>query len=401
TALRRVSARVAAVSPSATLAVDARARELRARGEDVISFGAGEPDFPTPAHIVDAAVEACSNPVNHHYTATPGLAELREAVVAKTRRDSGYAASASQVVVTNGAKQAVYETFAALVDPGDEVLVPAPYWTTYPEAVALAGGRPVEVPTYEENGFHLDVGMLEAALTASTKVLLFVSPNNPTGAVLSPEEVAAVGRWAVEHGLWVVTDEIYEHLVYGERRGASLPVLVPEAADRAVVINGVAKSYAMTGWRVGWLIAPPDITEAVTALQSQATSNVCNVAQQAALAALTGDLGAAHAMRDVFDRRRRTIHRMLNECEGVSCVEPEGAFYAFPSVKGLLGRRIAGREITSSSDVAEVAIDEAKVAVVQGEAFGAPGYLRMSYALGDAAIEEGVARLGRLFATAD
>jgi aspartate aminotransferase len=401
TTTRRVSEKVAAVAPSATLAVDARARALRAEGEDVISFGAGEPDFPTPAHIVEAAVIAAHDPVNHHYTATPGLPELREAIADKTSTDSGYEVSPSQVVVTNGAKQAVYEAFFSLVDPGDEVLVPAPYWTTYPEVVSLAGGVPVEVPTQEATGFHLNVEALEAALSPSTKILLFVSPNNPTGAVLDREEVEAIGSWAEGRGLWVVTDEIYEHLLYGGRRFSSVPAVVPEIADRCVVINGVAKTYAMTGWRVGWLIAPRDVATAVSALQSQATSNVCNVAQRAALAALRGDMGQAHAMREVFDRRRRVIHRMLQECNGVSCVEPEGAFYAFPSVRGLLGRKVAGRAVTSSAELAEVAIDEVKVAVVPGEAFGAPGYFRMSYALADAAIEEGVSRLAELFATAE
>jgi aspartate/methionine/tyrosine aminotransferase len=400
-ARRRVSARVGAVAPSATLAVDAKAKALRAAGENVIGFGAGEPDFATPAHIVEAAVEACRVPANHHYTPTGGLPELKEAVAAKTRRDSGFEVSASQVLVTNGAKQAVYETFATLCDPGDEVLVPAPYWTTYPETITLAGGVPVDVPTTEASGFHLTVEALEAARTGATKILLLVSPNNPTGAVCSPEEIAAIGRWAVEHGLWVVTDEIYEHLVYGGRAFASAPVVVPELADRCVVINGVAKTYAMTGWRVGWMIAPPDVTEAAANLQSHATSNVSNVSQRAALAALTGDLEAVHAMHDVFDRRRRLIHGMLNECEGVTCVEPEGAFYAFPSVKGLLGRRIAGKPVHSSDELAQVAIDEVKVAVVSGEAFGAPGYFRMSYALGDDDIAEGVSRLAKLFATAE
>jgi aspartate aminotransferase len=400
-AARRVSQKVAALAPSATLAVDARARSLRAQGEDVISFGAGEPDFPTSPHIVEAAVTACSDPVNHHYTGVSGLAELREAIAAKTKRDSGLEVEPSQVVVTNGAKQAVYETFFALVDPGDEVLVPAPYWTTYPEVVSLAGGTPRYVETTEESGFHLTVEALEAALTPATKILLFVSPNNPTGAVLSPEEVTSIGRWAADRGLWVVTDEIYEHLVYGDRRFTSLPVAVPEAVERCVVINGVAKTHAMTGWRVGWLIGPPDVSAAATALQSQATSNVCNVAQQAALAAVDGNLGHAHAMRDVFDARRRLIHEALNKCQGVSCVEPEGAFYAFPSVRRLLGRRVAGRMVESSADLAELAIDEAKVAVVPGEAFGAPGYFRMSYALGEAAIEEGVSRLAALFVRAD
>jgi aspartate aminotransferase len=398
---RRVSALVGAVAPSATLAVDAKAKALKAAGEDVIGFGAGEPDFPTPAHIVEAAIEACRVPANHHYTATGGLPELKEAVAAKTRRDSGYEVAASQVLVTNGAKQAVYEAFAALCDPGDEVLVPAPYWTTYPEAVALARGVPVAVPTTEESGFRLTVDALEAARTPATKILLFVSPNNPTGAVSPAEDVAAIGRWAADNDLWVVTDEIYEHLVYGGRTFASIPVEVPEMADRCVVINGVAKTYAMTGWRVGWMISPPDVTTAAGNLQSHLTGNVSNVAQHAALAALTGGLEAVADMRQVFDRRRQLIHRMLNDCEGVTCVEPEGAFYAFPSVQGLLGRHIAGKLVTTSDEVAQVAIDEARVAVVSGEAFGAPGFLRMSYALGDDDIAEGVSRLAKLFATAE
>jgi aspartate/methionine/tyrosine aminotransferase len=392
---------VAAVSPSATLAVDAKAKAMAAAGEDVIGFGAGEPDFPTPSHIVEAAAAACGQPQHHHYTATAGLAELREAIAAKTERDSGFSVSASQVVVTNGAKQAVYEVFMALLDPGDEVLVPAPFWTTYPEAIALAGGVPVAVPTDEQRGFHLTVDALERAVTPATKVLLFVSPNNPTGAVSTPDEVLAIGRWASERGLWVVTDEIYEHLVYGGRTFSSLPGVVPDLVDRCVVINGVAKTYAMTGWRVGWLVAPVDFASAVTNLQSHSCGNVDNVAQVAALAALNGDLGAVAAMREVFDRRRVTIHRMLNECAGVTCVEPEGAFYAFPSVEGLLGRRLRGRLVQSSLDVVAAAIEEVKVAVVPGEAFGAPGYLRLSYAMSDDAIAEGVSRLAKLFAVAD
>ncbi len=396
----RISARVAAVSPSATLAVDAKAKKLKAEGADVIGFGAGEPDFPTPDHIVEAAVAACHDPANHHYTPTAGIAALRDAIAAKTARDSGYDVVASQVLVTNGAKQAVYEAFATILDPGDEVLVPAPYWTTYPEVVALAGGFAVAVPTDESTGFHLTVAALEAAVTPATKVLLFVSPNNPTGAVSTPDEVAAIGQWAAARGLWVVTDEIYEHLVYGGRTFASLPVAVPELADRCIVINGVAKTYAMTGWRVGWLIGPPDVVDAASNLQSHATSNVSNVSQRAALAALTGDLVAVGEMRAAFDRRRRTMHTMLNDCAGVTCVEPEGAFYAFPSVRALLGRHLAGRLVSSSEDVAAVAIDEAQVAVVPGEAFGAQGYLRLSYALGDDAIVEGITRLSKLFATA-
>ncbi len=380
--------------------MDARAKALKAAGEDVIGFGAGEPDFPTPEPIVEAAAAACRDVANHRYTPAAGLPELRQAIAEKTRRDSGLAVEASQVLVTNGGKHAIYNAFAALLDPGDEVLIPAPYWTTYPESAALAGGVPVPVPTDADRGFHVTVEALEAARTAATKVLVHCSPSNPTGAVLDREETVAIGRWAAEHGIWVLCDEIYEHLTYGGHRFWSMPAEVPELGDRWVVVNGVAKTYAMTGWRVGWLIGPPDVVAAATNLQSQATSNVANVSQRAALAAVTGGLEAVAAMRAVFDRRRQTIHRMLNEASGVTCAEPEGAFYAFPSVAGLLGRSIGGRTIGSSAELAEVAIDQAKVAVVPGEAFGAPGFLRLSYALGDEDLVEGVARLQKLFAGA-
>jgi aspartate/methionine/tyrosine aminotransferase len=396
----RISRRAAAIEPSATLAVDAIAKALSAQGEHVIGFGAGEPDFPTPAAIVRAAQTACAEPVYHHYTATAGLPALRAAIAAKTKRDSGYEVEASQVLVTNGAKQAVANAFAVLCDPGDEVLVPAPYWTTYPEAVTLAGGVPVAVPSDESTGFRVSVQDLERALTASTKVLLFVSPSNPTGAVYPRAEIEAIGRWALERGLWVVTDEIYEHLVYGDARHHSMPVVVPELADTCIVVNGVAKTYAMTGWRVGWLIGPPDAVAAATNLQSHQTSNVANVSQAAALCAVSGDLDAVAMMREAFDRRRRTIVAMLNDIEGVTCIEPEGAFYAFPSVQGLLGREIRGRRPTSSAELADLCIAEARVAVVPGEAFGAPGYFRMSYALGDEELTEGVRRLASLFSEA-
>ncbi len=397
----RISRRAAAVAPSATLAVDAKAKALQAAGEHVISFGAGEPDFPTPEHIVDAAVAACRDPRNHHYSPTAGLPELRAAVAAKTKRDSGLDVPAGQVLITNGGKQAVANAFAVLCDPGDEVLVPAPYWTTYPEAIALAGGVPVPVTSDESSGFRVSADDLQAALTPRTKVLLFVSPSNPTGAVYTRGQIEEIGRWAVDRGLWVVTDEIYEHLVYGGAVHHSMPVVVPELVDRCIVVNGVAKTYAMTGWRVGWLIGPTDAVVAATNIQSHETSNVSNVAQCAALAGVAGDLRAVHEMHEAFDRRRRTIYRMLNEIDGVSCVEPEGAFYAFPSVKGLLGRKLRGRSPESSAQLAEICIEEAKVAVVPGEAFGAPGYFRMSYALGDDDLAEGVARLGQLFADAE
>jgi len=393
----RISARIAAVAPSATLAVDAKAKALQAQGESVIGFGAGEPDFPTPDTIVAAAEAACRDPRNHHYTPTAGLPELREAVAAKTLRDSGLEVAASQVLITNGGKQAVANAFAVLCDPGDEVLVPAPYWTTYPEVIALAGGVPVVIQTGVSSGFRVTVDQLEAARTPATKVLLFVSPSNPTGAVYPREEIEAIGRWAAGHGIWVVTDEIYEHLVYDGVEHHSMPVVVPEIADRCIVVNGVAKTYAMTGWRVGWMLGPTDAIAAATNLQSHETSNVANVSQRAALAAVSGDLSAVAMMRAAFDRRRRTIHRMLNEIDGVECLLPEGAFYAYPSVSGLYGRELAGRTCSSSAELAELAIEVAKVAVVPGEAFGTPGYFRMSYALGDDDLVEGVRRLATLF----
>ncbi|MFL6073658.1 MAG: pyridoxal phosphate-dependent aminotransferase [Mycobacteriales bacterium] len=394
----RISARVAAITESATLAVDARAKALKAAGRPVIGFGAGEPDFPTPDHIVEAAVAACRVPRFHKYTPAAGLPELREAIAAKTARDSGYQVKAGQVLVTNGGKQAVYEAFAVLCDPGDEVLLPTPYWTTYPESIKLAGGRPVEVVTDESTGYLASVEQLEAARTPRTKVLLFCSPSNPTGAVYPPEQVEAIGRWAAGHGIWVVADEIYEHLVYGGARHVSMPVAVPELADTCVVLNGVAKTYAMTGWRVGWLIGPTDVVKAAANLQSHATSNVNNIAQAAALAAVSGDLAAVAEMRTAFDRRRQAIVRLLSAIPGVTCPEPEGAFYAYPSVKDVLGTDIRGRKPASSVELAEIILDEAEVAVVPGEAFGTPGYLRLSYALGDDDLAEGVGRIHRLLA---
>jgi aspartate aminotransferase len=397
---RRVSARIAAISESATLAVDAKAKALKAAGRDVIGFGAGEPDFPTPDAIVEAAVAACRDPRMHHYTPAGGLPELKEAIAEKTARDSSYAVTAGKVLVTNGGKQAVYEAFATLLDPGDEVLLPTPYWTTYPESIRLAGGLPVDVMTDETSGYLATVDQLEAARTPRTKVLLFCSPSNPTGAVYPTEQVEAIGRWAVDNDVWVLADEIYEHLVYDGAVASSMPVVVPELADRCVVVNGVAKTYAMTGWRVGWLIGPNDIVKAATNLQSHATSNVSNVAQAAALAAVRGDLSAVAEMREAFDRRRRTMVRMLRETPGIECPEPLGAFYCFPSVKGALGKTMRGRTPQTSAELAELVLDEAEVAVVPGEAFGAPGYFRLSYALGDDDLVEGVTRLQKLLAEA-
>jgi aspartate aminotransferase len=394
----RVAARIGAIAESATLAVDARAKALQAAGEPVIGFGAGEPDFATPAHIVEAAAAACRDPRAHHYSPTAGLPELREAIAAKTRRDSSFECAASQVLVTNGAKHAVYTALQVLLEPGDQVICPAPYWTTYPEAIALAGGEAVTPATTEATGFRVTIDQLEAAYTASTKVVLFVSPDNPSGAVYPPEEVEAIGRWAVDRDVWVLTDEIYEHLTYGNHRFSSMPALVPELTNTCIVVNGVAKTYAMTGWRVGWMISPPDVTSAAINLQSHSTSNVANVSQYATVAALNGDLGAVAEMRAAFARRGRTLHQRLAAIPGVTCLEPQGAFYCFPSFAGVLGREIAGRTPQTSLELCELILDEAKVAIVPGEAFGAPGYARLSFALGDDDLGEGVDRIARLLA---
>ncbi len=395
---RRVSRRIGGIAESATLKVDAKAKALKAEGRPVVGFGAGEPDFPTPGYIVDAAVDAARDPKNHRYTPAGGLPELKKAIAAKTARDSGYEIEPSQVLVTNGGKQAIYAAFAAMLDPGDEVIVPAPYWTTYPESIQLAGGVTVEVLADETQDYKVTVDQLEAARTDHTKVLLFVSPSNPTGAVYTSDEIRAIGQWVEDHDLWVVTDEIYEHLVYDDIDTGSMPVLCPFLADNCVIVNGVAKTYAMTGWRVGWMIGPPDLVKAATNLQSHATSNVANVAQRAAIAAVEGDLTAVAEMKEAFDRRRRTIVAMLNEIDGVVCPTPGGAFYAYPSVKGLLGQEHGGRRIDTTTDLAEYILEQAEVAVVPGEAFGSPGYLRLSYALGDDDLVEGVTRLQKLFA---
>jgi aspartate/methionine/tyrosine aminotransferase len=395
TELRRVSRKISSIAESATLAVDAKAKALQAAGEKVIGFGAGEPDFPTPEHIVEAAAAACRDPRNHRYTPTPGLPELRDAIAAKTIRDSGYACEAAQVLVTNGGKHAVYNAFQALLDPGDEVLLPAPYWTTYPEAIKLADGVPVDVFAPAEAGFLVTVDQLEAAYTERTKAMVFVSPSNPTGAVYPREQVEAIGRWAAARGVWVITDEIYEHLTYGDHEFTSLPALVPEARDTTIVLNGVAKTYAMTGWRVGWMICPPDVAKAATNLQSHQTSNVADVAQRAAIAAVSGDLTAVEAMREAFDRRGKIMHQMLAAIPGVECLEPQGAFYCFPSFEGVLGRNLGGHTPQTTLELCELLLDEAKVAIVPGEAFGAPGYARLSFALADEALIEGVERIAK------
>ena len=396
----RVSRRLGAIAESATLAVDAKAKALKASGRPVIGFGAGEPDFATPDYIVVAAVAAAQDPANHRYTPAAGLPELRKAIVDKTFRDSQYQVTVDQVLVTNGGKQAVYNTFAALLDPGDEVLLPAPYWTTYPEVIKLAGGTVVEVFAAEDQDYLVAVDQLEAARTSRTKALMFCSPSNPTGAVYSPEQIRGIGRWAVANGIWVITDEIYEHLTYDGARSVSMPVEVPELADTCVVLNGVAKTYAMTGWRVGWMIGPRDVIKAAINLQSHSTSNVSNIPQRAAIAALSGSLEAVETMKVAFDRRRRTIVGMLNDIAGVDCPLPTGAFYVYPSVKGLLGKTIRGQVCTTSAELAALILDEVEVAVVPGEAFGPSGYLRLSYALGDNDLAEGVTRLQKLLGEA-
>lgn len=396
----RISERIAKVSPSATLAIDAKAKKMKEDGIDMVLFGAGEPDFPTPAHIVEAAVEACRNTANHRYTPTPGLADLREAIVAKTKRDSNYDISVPQVLVTNGGKHAIANSFAVLLDPGDEVLLPAPYWTTYPESIALTGGVPKIIPTGADTGFKVTAEMLEAAATEETKVLLMVSPSNPTGAVYTREELLEIGQLALERGWWVVTDEIYEHLIYDDLERVSLPVLVEGLQDRCIIVNGVAKTYAMTGWRVGWMIGPKDVISAAGNLQSHETSNVANVSQRAAIAALRGSLDDVVLMREAFDRRRKLIVKMLNDINHVECLMPQGAFYAFPSLEAFFSSNLAGRTPSSTLDIADIVLEEAKVAFVPGEAFGAPGYARFSYATSDEEIIKGIERLGNLLDTA-
>ena len=394
--MSRVSARIAAIAESATLAVDAKAKALKAAGRPVIGFGAGEPDFPTPDYIVEAAAAATRVVANHRYTPAAGLPELREAIVAKTKRDSNYEVTADQVLVTNGGKQSVYQAFASIIDPGDEVLLPAPYWTTYPECVQLAGGKTVEIFSDETQNYLVTVEQLEAARTPKTKALLFCSPSNPTGSVYSVEQVKAIGEWAVKNNIWVISDEIYEHLLYDGATAPSLPVLVPALADTCIIINGVAKTYAMTGWRVGWMIGPKDVIKAATNLQSHLTSNVANVSQRAAIAALTGDLSAVHKMGEAFDRRRKLIVGLLNEIPGFVCPTPTGAFYVYPSVKGVLGTTIRGKTPKTSAELATLIVEEVEVAAVPGEAFGPSGYLRFSYATSDEDILEGIGRIKKL-----
>ena len=396
----RVSQRLASIAESATLAVDARAKALKAAGRPVIGFGAGEPDFATPQHIVDAAVAACLDPASHRYSPAAGLPALREAIAAATLRDSGYEISPGSTIVTNGGKQAVFQAFAALCDPGDEVILPAPYWTTYPEAIRLAGGVPVEVFAGAQADYLVSVEQLEAARTSRTKALLLCSPSNPTGAVYSAEQITAIGVWALEHGMWVITDEIYQHLVYDEAVFTPILKVVPELANQTIVLNGVAKTYAMTGWRVGWMQGPADVIKAATNFQSHLTSNVSNVSQRAAIAALTGDLSAVYEMRTAFDRRRKAMVSALREIDGVICPTPKGAFYAYPSVEGLLGKSIRGVVANTSAELAEIILAEAEVAVVPGEAFGPSGFLRLSYALGDDDLAEGVGRIAALLGEA-
>lgn len=394
---KEISDRVLAIAESATLAVDAKAKALKAQGRPVIGFGAGEPDFPTPAHIVAAAQKAASEVSNHRYSPTPGLQLLREAIAKAATRDDGLEFKADEVVVTNGGKQAIFNTMATLINPGDEVLLQAPYWVTYPEAVQIFGGKPVVINSDETSGYKITVPELEKAYTNKTKMLIFVSPSNPTGTVYTPDEIKAIGEWALSKNIWVMTDEIYQHLIYEGSTFASIVGLVPGLKDKCVIVNGVAKTYAMTGWRVGWTIGPKDFTKASINLQSHMTSNVNNIAQQAALAALTGSQEVLKPMLEAFNKRRKTIVKMLNEIDGFLCPEPGGAFYVYPSVKNVLGKTIMGEKINSSLDLANLALDKADVALVPGEAFGTPGYLRMSYALSDKDLVEGVTRLQKLF----
>jgi aspartate aminotransferase len=393
----RISHRIGSIAESATLKVDGKAKALQAAGKPVISYAAGEPDFPTPQHIVEAAVLAARDPKNHRYTPAVGLPELREAIAHKTKIDSGTEVTAAQVVVTNGGKQAVYQAFATLLDPGDEVLVPTPFWTTYPEAIHLAGGVPVEIFSGSEQNYLVTVDQLEKARTPRTKVLLFVSPSNPTGSVHSREEVEAIGKWAYENGLWIITDEIYQNLTYDGLKAYSITEVVPELIDRTIMVNGVAKTYAMTGWRLGWMAGPLDAMKAAANLQSHLSSNVSNISQRAAIAALTGPQDEVLAMRDAFDRRRILAVDELNKISGWVAPKPQGAFYVYSDVTGLLGKEWGGKRIETSLELCDYMLDAAEVALVPGEAFGPSGYVRLSYALGDAQLLEGIQRLQKLF----
>jgi aspartate aminotransferase len=393
----RISKRIAAIAESATLKVDAKAKALQAEGKAVISFAAGEPDFPTPAHIVEAAIAAAKDPKNHRYTPAVGLPELREAIAKKTLADSGTEITAAQVVVTNGGKQAVYQAFAVLLDPGDEVILPSPYWTTYPEAIALAGGKSVEVFAGSDQGYLVTVEQLEAARTPKTKAMLLGSPANPTGAVYSKEQIKAIGEWALANEIWVVSDEIYQNVIYDGKRAYSITELVPAMKDLTIMVNGVAKSYAMTGWRLGWMAGPLDAMKAAANLQSHLSSNVNNIAQRAAIAALTGPQDEIKAMVDAFDRRRHLAVAELSKINGWIAPMPEGAFYVYSDVRGLLGKSWGGKVINTSLELCDYILDAAEVALVPGEAFGPSGYVRMSYALGDAQITEGIQRLQKLF----
>ncbi|MEQ6897745.1 pyridoxal phosphate-dependent aminotransferase [Microbacterium sp. KR10-403] len=392
-----LSRKLSAIAESATLKVDAKAKALKAEGKPVISYAAGEPDFATPQFIVDAAADALHDQKNFRYTPAAGLPELREAVAAKTLRDSGLEVDPAQVIVTNGGKQAVYQAFQAVVNPGDEVLLPAPYWTTYPEAIRLADGTPVEVFAGADQDYKVTVEQLEAARTEKTTALVFVSPSNPTGSVYTRDETAAIGQWALEHGIWIISDEIYQNLVYDGVKAVSIVEAVPEVAGQTILVNGVAKTYAMTGWRLGWMVGPRDAIKIASNLQSHLCSNVNNIAQRAAIAALNGPQDEAEAFRQAFDRRRRLIVAELSKIDGMTVPTPQGAFYVYPDVRGLLGRTWAGKTPTTSLELADLILDEAEVAAVPGEAFGPSGYLRLSYALGDDQLLEGVQRLQKLF----
>ncbi|MDO5747707.1 MAG: pyridoxal phosphate-dependent aminotransferase [Actinomycetaceae bacterium] len=400
TTKKRISDRIGSIAPSATLAVDSKAKALKAEGKPVIGFGAGEPDFPTADYIVEAAVEAARDPKNHRYTPGKGLPEFRQAIADKMLRDSGYEVDPNTIVVTNGGKQAVYQAFATILDPGDELILPTPYWTTYPEVTQLAGAKPVEVFAGADANYKVSVDQLEEARTDATKAMLLCSPSNPTGSVYTPPEITAIGEWALEHGIWVITDEIYEHLLYDDAEKTHIVKLVPDLADQTIVLNGVAKTYAMTGWRVGWMVGPMDVIKAATNLQSHLSSNVCNVAQRAAMTAVSGDLAVVEHMRQAFDRRRKTMVSMLREIPGLQVPTPKGAFYVYASVEELLGKEIRGRRPATSGELADLILDEVEVAVVPGEAFGPSGFIRLSYALGDDDLKEGVERIQNLLGEA-
>jgi aspartate aminotransferase len=394
----QVSKIVSALEPSATLAMAAKAKELSAAGKKVYDFSVGEPDFTTPRHICEAAVAAMQ--AGHtHYTVASGIPELKKAIAKTYQRTSGLEYSPQQVIVSNGAKHSLHNIFATLCNPGDEVIIPAPYWVSYAELVKLTGAKPVILETQESNDFKLMPAQLSAAITPRTKLLLLCSPSNPTGSVYTPQELAALADIVLERNLLVVSDEIYEHLIYGDNKFVSFATVRPGLVDRTITVNGVSKSYAMTGWRIGWTLSPANIAKAMGDLQSQETSNPCSVSQYAAVAALEGPQECVGEMLKEFAKRRDFVRSKLAAIPGVSCTQMGGAFYAFANIKKHLSRTYGGVKCDNSAQWCLALLEQQNVGTVMGSAFGAEGYVRLSYAAGMQELEAGLDRIAKFIAS--